>query len=144
MNRMSKDEYYLNIALAVSQRSTCLVRHYGCVIVKDDMIVSTGYNGSARGADNCCDNGSCKRAEFAKEGKHGGYENCGAVHAEQNAIIQASPQELIGATAYLACEENLGLFMGELQNPTPCNICKNMLTNARISKIITRSEEICL
>ena len=63
LKRITKDEYYLGIALAVSKRSTCLKRHYGCVIVKDDIIIATGYNGSPRGEENCCDRGTCKRAK---------------------------------------------------------------------------------
>lgn len=100
--RITKDEYYLGIALAVSKRSTCLKRHYGCVIVKDDIIIATGYNGSPRGEENCCDRGTCKRANAER---YSGYESCDSVHAEQNALIATSRERLIGATVYLACEE---------------------------------------
>lgn len=149
MGRISKDEYYLNIALAVSKRSTCLKRHYGCVIVKDDIIIATGYNGSPRGEENCCDRGFCKRAN---EDRYSGYENCDSVHAEQNALIAASRDRLIGSTVYLACEgivdfpeiDRYGLWT-EDDNPVPCNICRKMLKNAGVLKVINRKGEIeCL
>lgn len=99
--RPSKEEYYFNIALAVAMRSTCLRRKYGAVIVKDDHIISTGYNGSARGEQNCTDVGLCLREE--QNIPHGErYELCQAVHAEANAILNADPADMIGATLYLA------------------------------------------
>lgn len=154
MKRPDKDAYYLNIALEVSKRSTCLKRHYGCVIVNDDIIIATGYNGSPRGAENCCDRGSCKRANAER---YSGYENCDSVHAEQNALITARYDMLHGATVYLACEE-YGLDVEksaiweedvydfyEDKNPIPCPICMRMLKNAGVSKIINRRGEIkCL
>lgn len=157
MPRISKDEYYLNIALAVSKRSTCLKRHYGCVIVNDDIIVSTGYNGNPRGEENCCDIGKCKRENAAR---YSDYTNCNAVHAEQNAIIAANRKNIMGGTAYLACEEfvikhNVPkmnekgtyrlvdlAFWEEDKNPVPCNICFNMLKNAGIKRIVNRKGEI--
>lgn len=151
MSRITKDEYYLGIALAVSKRSTCLKRHYGCVIVNDDVIIATGYNGSPRGAENCCDRGSCKRANAER---YTGYENCDSVHAEQNALITARFDMLHGAIVYLACEEYgldheksaiweediYGFY--EDKNPIPCPICMRMLKNAGVSKIINRRGEI--
>lgn len=154
MPRISKDEYYLGIALAVSKRSTCLKRHYGCVIVNDDIIVATGYNGNPRGEENCCDTGICKREKAAR---YSGYENCNAVHAEQNAIIAAQRKNIMGGTAYLACEEVVKVevpekaFKGgkafmdtyvEDENPVPCNICLNMLKNAGISRIVNKKGTI--
>lgn len=135
MNRISKDEYYVGIALAVSKRSTCLKRHYGCVIVNDDIIIATGYNGNPRGESNCCDIGKCKR-EHAE--RYSDYTNCNAVHAEQNAIIAAQRKNMIGGTAYLACEEWDGIRKMWIQdnNPVPCNICFNMLKNAGIKRIV--------
>jgi len=135
--RISKDDYYLGIALTVSRRSTCLHRHYGCVIVKDDVIIATGYNGNPRGESNCCDIGYCARAEHAAAKDHKGYELCNAVHAEQNALLSAG-RGAKGSTVYLACEEN-GI---EWDNPVPCNICKNMLQNAGVEKIINRKEKL--
>lgn len=149
MARITKDEYYLGIALAVSKRSTCLKRHYGCVIVKDDIIVATGYNGSPRGQENCCDRGTCKRA-YAE--RYSSYENCPAVHAEQNALIAASHQQLQNATLYLACEiygDGNMVYLGppsdlEDNNPVPCPLCRKMLKNAGISRVVNRGGEVCL
>lgn len=149
MNRISKDEYYLGIALAVSKRSTCLKRHYGCVIVNDDIIIATGYNGSPRGEKNCCDIGKCKRENAER---YSDYTNCNAVHAEQNAIIAAQRKNMIGGTVYLACEEvreiealkvvgdkdTYEIVWVEDKNPIPCNICLNMLKNAGIVRIVNR------
>lgn len=149
MERITKDEYYLNIALAVSKRSTCLKRHYGCVIVKDDVIIATGYNGSPRGETNCCDTGFCFRENCER---YTGYENCVAVHAEQNALTAASKNDLIGATVYLACEfvhwlqieDFYDWDLREDENPVPCNICAKMLKNARVARVVNRSGDICL
>lgn len=153
MGRPSKDDYYLDIALAVSKRSTCLKRHYGCVIIKDDVIVATGYNGSPRGDTNCCDvYEACPRADIPHNS--GNYEGCSSVHAEQNAIIMANRVDLIGATLYLACEDmrrwedpksggHVIVWFEDL-NPEPCPICKMMLKNAGIKAIKTRGGEICL
>ena len=103
MNRISKEEYYLGIALAVSKRSNCIKRHYGAVIVNNDEIVATGYNGSPRGQVNCCDVGVCHRLSMPSNS--GDYSQCHSVHAEQNAIISTSRSKLLGATLYLAGEE---------------------------------------
>ena len=100
--RMSKTEYYLAIALAVSKRSTCLKRRYGAVIVNNDEIVSTGYNGNPRGEDNCCDRGNCQRMNLPSNS--GNYNDCFSVHAEQNAMISASRNEMLGSAIYLAGE----------------------------------------
>lgn len=147
MARITKDEYYLGIALAVSKRSTCLKRHYGCVIVKDDTIIATGYNGSPRGEENCCDRGTCKRANVER---YSNYESCDSVHAEQNALIATSHERLIGATVYLACEEyGLDKIKSDLRdeevigyyedmNPVPCGICARMLKNAGIVRVVSR------
>ena len=105
MSRVSKEEYYLNIAKTVAERSTCLRRRYGCIIVKNDEIIATGYNGSARGEINCCDihNGKCPRSD--EPHNTGDYSNCPAVHAEQNAMLSAARKDMIGATMYLDGEE---------------------------------------
>ena len=131
--RISKDEYYLKIAAVVAERSTCLRRQYGCVIVKNDEIIATGYNGAPRGEPNCCDQENCYREAMGIP--HGQqYEKCVAVHAEQNAIISAPRAELLGSTAYLA-----GLEKGvRLNDPEPCLICARMLKNAGITRIVTK------
>ena len=143
--RIGKDEYYLNIAREVSKRSTCLRRHYGTVIVNNDIIIATGYNGSTRGAQNCSDRGTCKRQDAER---YSGYENCDAVHAEQNALIATEKQKLEGSTVYLACEnvkENNGeyTFVEDLE-PVPCNICARMLLNAGVARVVNRMGEVKL
>ena len=128
--RISKSEYYLGIARAVAQRSTCLRRQYGAVIVKNDRIIATGYNGSARGEENCCDVGVCWReAHGIPHGER--YEKCVAVHAEDNAINQAG-REAVGATLYLAGFEN-----GKPITAIPCEMCKRKIINAQIAEVIS-------
>lgn len=153
MARITKDEYYLGIALAVSKRSTCFKRHYGCVIVKDDIIIATGYNGIPRGEENCCDRDTCKRANAER---YSNYESCDSVHAEQNALIATSRERLIGATVYLACEEyGLDKIKSDLRdeevigyyedmNPVPCGICARMFKNAGIVRVVNRRGDVCL
>lgn len=137
MNRISTTDYYLQIAGEVAQRSTCLRRQYGAVIVKNDEIISTGYNGAARGVTNCCDVGECWREK--NNIPHGTqYEACVAVHAEQNAIISASRQEMIGATLYLAGFENGQKMTTGIQ---PCVICMRMIMNAGILRVITEENK---
>lgn len=141
MERISKTDYYLSIAAAVAARSTCLKKHYGAVIVKDDRIVATGYNGSPRGEANCCDTGICYAQTHAcpideAAATHGSqYGSCVAVHAEQNAIINASAHDLIGATLYLV---GYNPRTKEWIEAKPCNICNRMIRNAGIVKIINR------
>lgn len=136
--RLSKDEYYINIAKAVSKRSTCLRRQYGAVIINNDEIVSTGYNGSSRGEVNCCDVGACKRLD--KPHNSGDYSDCLSVHAEQNAIISASRKEMIGATLYLYGEED-----GKaIEDCAPCPICSRMIKNSGIVRIVSIKGEIKL
>lgn len=134
--RISKDEYYLSIAAAVSKRSTCLRRQYGAVIINNDEIISTGYNGAARGEPNCCDTGECWRE--ANNIPHGEqYEKCVAVHAEQNAIISAARHEMIGAVLYLAGFSS----DGELASPKPCAICSRLIKNSGITEIVCRDAD---
>ena len=136
-SRISKDEYYLNIALAVSKRSTCLKRHDGCVIVNNDEIIATGYNGSPRGELNCCECGKCKRIN--KPHNTGDYSDCHSVHAEQNAMLSASRKDMIGATMYLAGEEEQEFFkLLEIKDATPCPICQRMICNSGIERVINR------
>ncbi len=125
------DEYFIEIAKVVSSRSTCLRREYGAVIVKDRVIISTGYNGSPRGIDNCIDTGVCTREELnIPSGER--YELCEAVHAEQNAIINAPPERMKGATIYIAgFEEDRSYASGK-----PCKLCDRMIRNAQIKEVI--------
>ena len=135
-NRMSKNEYYLLIALAVSKRSTCLKRRYGAVIVNNDEIVSTGYNGNPRGEENCCDRGNCKRMDLPSN--TGQYDDCFSVHAEQNAMISASRNEMLGSTIYLAGEKYLEGDWVEIEDAEPCPICFRMVKNSGIDRIKLR------
>ncbi len=134
--RIDKDTYYLNIAREVAKRSTCLHRQYGAVIVNNDEIIATGYNGSPRGEVNCCDTGICYKNNHAlplspSAAIHGDqYGSCVAVHAEQNAIISASRREMQGATLYLAS-------LDPSHATAPCNICDRMIKNAGIIKVVT-------
>ena len=125
------DEYFIGIAKAVATRATCLRRKYGAVITKDNIIVSTGYNGAPAGMRDCLEVGQCTRKEL--QIPHGErYELCHSVHAEANAIIRASVDELWGATMYIAGSDNeTGECLSE-----PCMMCKRMILNARIAKVV--------
>ncbi|MDD6266182.1 MAG: dCMP deaminase family protein [Clostridia bacterium] len=135
MERVSKTNYYLDIAQTVAERSTCLRRHFGAIIVKDDSIVSTGYNGAPRGRENCSDIGHCYREALGiPRGER--YELCRSVHAEANAIIAASYQQTQGATLYLACTDPK---TGKIQPSTnSCSMCKRFIINSGIKKVIVR------
>lgn len=131
MNRITKDQYYLNIAKEVAQRSTCLRRKYGAVIVNNDEIVATGYNGAPRGEKNCIDMSSCKRETMCiPKGER--YELCRSVHAEMNAIISAARKDMIGGTIYITGLESDGSYA----NPAPCIICRRLIVNAGINNCI--------
>lgn len=125
------DSYFIEIAKVVSSRSTCLRRKYGAVIVKDKVIISTGYNGSPRGMDNCIDLNRCRREELnVPAGER--YELCEAVHAEQNAIINGSPERMHGAVIYIAgVEDDMSIANGK-----PCRLCSRMIRNACIQKVV--------
>lgn len=132
ITRPSVDEYYLNIAKAVSKRSSCIVRQYGAVIVKNDEVISTGYNGSPRGSENCCDIGYCKRYSSGSHSHNDGdYNECESVHAEMNSLLSASRNEMIGATLYLYGSENDKPIDCE-----PCPICKRLIKNAGIIRVV--------
>ena len=135
--RRDKINYYLDIAEVVLERSTCIRRKYGAVIVKDDEIVSTGYNGSPRGEINCYDTGYCQREK--DNIPHGSnYELCKSVHAEQNAIISASRKEMIGSTLYLVGIENSIDLHKYVKDTKPCDICRRLIKNAGIKQVIVR------
>lgn len=138
MERVSKINYYLDIAQTVSQRSTCLRRRFGAIIVKNDVIVSTGYNGAPRGRQNCNDLGSCMRDKLGiPRGER--YELCRSIHAEANAIISASREQMLGSTLYLCCTDpNSGEVIGGMNC---CMMCKRQVINAGISKVIIRNNK---
>ena len=135
MERISKENYYLDIAQTVAARSTCLRRKFGAIIVSNDSIVSTGYNGAPRGRKNCSDLGTCMREELnIPRGER--YEMCRSIHAEQNAIIAAAAHQMLGATLYLACvDAPSGKLMG---GTCCCQMCKRNVINAGIEKVVVR------
>ncbi len=135
MTRTDKINYYLDIAETVAERGTCLRRNFGAIIVCNDEIVSTGYNGAPRGRANCMDLGVCIREKLGiPRGER--YEICRSVHAEANAIISASRKEMLGATLYLAGKD---AKTGEyVENPSSCSMCKRQIINAGITQVIIR------
>ncbi len=138
LERVSKHNYYLDIAETVAERSTCLRKKYGAIIVKNDSIVSTGYNGAPRGRKNCTDLGECMRDKLGiPRGER--YELCRAVHSEANAIIAASREQMLGATLYMV---GVDAKSGELLRDTnSCMMCKRMVINAGIDTVIIRTGE---
>ena len=136
MPRIDKTNYYLDIAQTVSERSTCLRRHYGAIIVQNDEIVSTGYNGAPRGRKNCIDLGYCTReAMNIPSGER--YELCRSVHAEANAIISASRREVLGATLSMVCVDPKTRPL--LSGSTSCSLCRRHLINAGRSRPALRA-----
>jgi len=137
-NRRSKENYYLDIADAVLRRSTCLRRKYGAIIVRNDEILSTGYNGAPRGRSNCSDLGCCTREKLCiPSGER--YELCRSVHAEANAIISAARRDMLGGVLYLVGRE---AGTGELvADTTPCAMCRRFIINAGIKKVVSRLTE---
>ena len=136
--RISKENYYLNIAQTVSSRGTCLRRKFGAIIVKNDEIVSTGYAGAPRGRINCCDRKKCLRDEMnIPRGER--YELCRSVHAEANAIIAAPRDQMLGATLYMACvsPEDNAIVSG----CTSCMMCKRQVINSGISRVVVRDDK---
>lgn len=138
MERRDKVNYYLDLAEMVSQRSTCLRKHYGAVIVNNDEVVSTGYVGAPRGRKNCSDIGRCIREELhVPRGER--YELCRSVHAEANAIISASRQRMLGASMYLTGRD---ARTGEyVENSCSCSMCKRQIINAGIAKVYIRDNK---
>jgi len=136
MERIGKENYYLDIAQTVMERSTCLRRNYGAIIVRNDEIVSTGYNGAPRGRKNCSDLNFCTREEMRiPSGER--YELCRAVHAEANAIISAARRDMLGATLYLAGRD---AKTGQLlENATSCTMCRREIINAGIERVVIRN-----
>ena len=138
MERISKENYYLDIAETVLERATCLRRIYGAIIVKNDEIISTGYNGAPRGRANCVDMGYCSR-EAMKVPRGERYELCRSVHAEANAIISASRRDMVGGTIYLV---GRNAATGELLNAaTSCLMCRRMIINAGLDRVVIRRTE---
>ena len=138
MERKDKVNYYLDIADSVLERSTCIRRKYGAIIVKNDEIISTGYNGAPRGRKNCVDVGYCTR-EFLRIPSGERYELCRSVHAEANAIISASRRDMVGGTIYLVGREaSTGAL---LSDATSCSMCRRMVINAGLERVVIRKTE---
>ncbi|MBN1699811.1 MAG: hypothetical protein JW881_20010 [Spirochaetales bacterium] len=135
--RISKDLYYLHIAKDIAMRATCLRRKFGAVIVKNDAIVSTGYNGAPRGCMDSLSAGWCFREE-KKIPSGERYEMCRSVHAEQNAIIHAGRDRTFGATLYLS---GVDAKTGKLCGIEPCLLCTKMIINAGIMRTVVQKED---
>src|SRR5574344_645088 len=136
--RKDKINYYLDIAKSVTERSTCLRRHFGCIIVKNDEIIATGYNGAPRGRKNCDELGTCYREEMKiPSGER--YELCRSVHAEANAIISAARRDMIGATIYLVGRDARTHEL--LPDAMSCAMCKKLIINSGIKKVVIRIGE---
>ncbi len=160
MLKPDKDAYYIGIADSVARRCTCLRRCYGAVIVKDDRIVATGFNGAPRGVRDSLEEGWCRRIRVAKgvDSMRGGYLACRAAHAEMNAIISASTEEMTGATLYIAGREkerligfdDQGFPLGDLTveweelpvaQGSPCQLCARMILNSGIERVVYRQAD---
>lgn len=135
--RISKINTYLNCAEVFAYRSTCIKRKYGAVIVKDDVVISTGYNGAPRGFDNCCDLGQCPRIERDMH-QGDGYGICRAVHAEANALLNCSRQQTIGADLYLV---GVNPKDNSVHKAKPCPLCARTIIQAGINNVIMRIGE---
>lgn len=138
MIRRDKENYYLDIAETVLERGTCLRRNYGAVIVKNDQVVSSGYVGAPRGRVNCIDQGFCIREKLSiNRGER--YELCRSVHAEANAIIHSSRENMLGATLYLVGKDaRSGKYV---ENASSCSMCKRLIINSGIEKVIIRNDK---
>ena len=138
LKRTDKQNYYLDIAQTVAERSTCIRRCFGAIVVQNDEIIATGYNGAPRGRKNCLDLQFCMREKLGiPRGER--YEMCRSVHAEQNAIISAGRRNCIGSTLYL-----VGIEYGTKElvaNANPCMFCKRFIINAGISKVVMRDNK---
>ena len=135
--RISKVDTYLNCAEVFAYRSTCLKRKYGAVIVKDDVVISTGYNGAPRGFDNCCDIGSCPRIDRnMHQGE--GYGICRAIHAEANALLNCSRQQTMGADLYLV---GINPKDNSIHQAKPCPVCARLMIQAGINNVYLRVGE---
>lgn len=137
MERVSKENYYLDIAMTVAERSTCVRRCFGAIIVKNDEIISTGYNGAPRGRRNCVDVGCMREKLGIPRGER--YELCRSVHAEANAIISADRRSMIGATLYMTCiDPSTREIVGGMNS---CAMCKRLVLNAGIEKVVVRDNK---
>jgi len=124
--RPSWDEYFLKIAHLVAERSTCVRHHVGAIIVRDKRILTTGYNGAPAGTTDCLEAGCLRNERAIPSGER--HEICRAIHAEQNAIIQAGLHGVSVAGSDIYCTHS------------PCILCAKMLVNAKITRFVTSGE----
>lgn len=135
--RVDKINYYLDIAETVAERGTCLRKNYGCIIVKNDEIISTGYSGAPRGRKNCIDLGFCTKKKIYPDVRHGGYDACRSVHAEQNAIISAARKDMLGSILYLVGKrQDTGEYE---QGSMCCQMCRKLIINSGIKEVVVRN-----
>ena len=134
--RVNKINYYLDIAETVSERGTCLRKNYGCIIVKHDEIISTGYSGAPRGRMNCIDLGYCTKKKIYPDVRQGGYDACRSVHAEQNAIISAARKDMIGSSLYLVGKRKDTEEYE--QGSMCCQMCRKLIINSGIKEVFVR------
>ena len=136
MKRRDKINYYLDIAEAVSERSTCLRKRWGTVIVNHDEIIATGYNGAPRGRKNCSELGYCRKKKIFPDTRHAGYDACRGVHSEQNALVSAARRDMIDADLYLVairCDTN-----DYEEGPNSCMLCRKLIINSGIRRVFIR------
>lgn len=139
MERVNKVNYYLDIAETVSERSTCLRKAYGCILVKNDEIIATGYSGAPRGRKNCIDIGYCTKKKIFPDVRHGSYDACRSVHAEQNAMLSASRKDMLGSDLYLT---GVRRDSSEYEkDPSPCQMCRKLIINSGIKNVYVRIDK---
>jgi len=139
MSRPSKDEYYLNIAKEVAERSTCFRNKGGAIIIKDDQIIATGYIGAPRKTKDCFERNECLRDKLKiPHGKQ--YEICRSVHAEMNAVINAarSGVSILGGDMYIYCKDPKE---DKVRDGFPCFICKKIIINACLNRVICSTKD---
>ena len=141
-NRISKNEYYINIARETASRSACFRAKHGAIIVNNDQIISTGYVGAPRKTKDCFERNNCLRRELnIPSGQR--YELCRSVHSEQNAIINAtrSGVSLLGGTMYLFSAIINSDDSEKIINAYPCFICKKMIVNSGLERIVCHQSD---
>jgi dCMP deaminase len=141
IKKIKKEDYYMKIAETVATKSNCLSTAIGCIIVKNDQIISTGYVGAPRKTMDCIELGYCiRRKNHVKSGT--GYEMCRSVHAEMNSIINAARAgvSLLGGDMYLSTSKREGDGLLKVKS-YPCLLCKKMIINAGINKFVGHDEK---
>ncbi|HBO16464.1 MAG: Cytidine/deoxycytidylate deaminase family protein [Candidatus Moranbacteria bacterium GW2011_GWF1_36_4] len=140
--RITKDQYYMNITREVAGRTPCFRAHHGAIIVSDDQIIATGYNGAPRKTKDCYERGNCLRSELKiPSGQR--YELCRSVHSEQNALINAARAgvSVLGGTLFLYSKIFDKDGNEKIINAYPCFICKKMLVNSGIKNVKCNQED---